>query len=41
MFQVKKSNYNQRKRNFKYGLANRIALNMENEKEDNKKSDVL
>ena len=37
-FSQKKSNYNQRKRNFKLGLANHIALNMENEKKDNKKS---
>ena len=36
----KKCNYNQRKRNFKLGLANHIALNMENEKEDNKKSNI-
>ena len=26
--------YNQRKRNFKHGLANHIALNMQIEKED-------
>ena len=32
--------YNQRKRNFKHGLANHIALNMQIEKEDNKKSKV-
>ena len=34
------NNYNQRKRKFKHGLANHIALNMENEKEDNKKSNI-
>ena len=39
IFQIK-NNYNQRKRNFKHGLANHIALNMENEKEDNKKSNI-
>jgi len=32
--------YNQRKRNFKHGLANHIALNIQIEKEDNKKSKV-
>ena len=35
-----KNNYNQRKRNFKHGLANNIALNIENKKEDNKKSNI-
>ena len=36
----KKMFYNQRKRNFKHGLANHIALNIQIEKEDNKKSKV-
>ena len=36
-FPVKKINYNQRKGNFKQGLANHIAINMVNEGIDNEK----
>ena len=37
-FSSKKKNYNQRKRNFKLGLANHIAKNMVNEGIDKEKS---
>ena len=37
IFPAKKSNYNQRKENFKQGLANHIAINMVNEGIDNEK----
>ena len=38
IFPVKKSNYNQRKRNFKLGLVNHIVINMVNEGIDKDKS---
>ena len=38
IFPVKKSIYNQRKNNFKLGLANHIAINMDNEGIDKEKT---
>ena len=38
LFYSKKSNFNQRKTNFKLGLANHIAINMVNEGIDEEKS---